>query len=44
MLVMRYAMRLITLSDEQLSRSDVNGDGVVNTTDALLIMRIALNA
>ena len=39
MLVMRYAMKLITFTDEQIAVADFNGDGSVNLDDALLILR-----
>ncbi len=40
--LMRYALSLITLTDEQLALADFNGDGAVNALDALLIMRSAM--
>jgi hypothetical protein len=36
-------MNIIALEGQGLLNGDVNGDGVVNATDAVLIMRIALN-
>ncbi len=42
LLAMRYAMGLISLTDEQLACADVNGDGDVAIDDALIIMRAAM--
>ena len=42
-LAMRYAIGIAELSDEQLSIGDINGDGIVNSSDATMIARIALN-
>ncbi|MBQ1553569.1 MAG: dockerin type I repeat-containing protein, partial [Clostridia bacterium] len=42
LIVLRYAMNLITLTDEQLAVADMNGNGKVDATDAVLIMRYAL--
>jgi len=39
---MRAALNLITLTDAQQAVADVNGDGDVNATDALMILRMAL--
>jgi hypothetical protein len=41
-LVLRYSMGIITLTDEQLAIGDMDGSGAVNVTDALMIMRIAM--
>ena len=40
-IVYRYASGKYQLSADQLLAADVNGDGVVNTTDAALIYRVA---
>ena len=40
--VMRYAMRLGSLSPEALQACDVDGSGDVNATDALLILRAVM--
>ena len=42
LLVMRYAMGLITLTPAQLQRANVNGDSGVDISDALIIMRVAM--
>lgn len=39
LLVLRYTMSLMDFTDEQLTVGDMNGDGVVDSTDAVLIMR-----
>ena len=41
-LIMRYALGLIELSEKQLLAADVNGDGTVNASDAIVIMRKTL--
>ncbi len=42
LLVMRYTLRTVELSAEQLELADYNSDGNVDTTDALLIFRKTL--
>lgn len=42
LIVMRHAMVLTELTEEEAERADVNRDGVVNTIDALLTLRMAL--
>ncbi len=42
LLVMRHALGLINLTDEQLAHANVNGDDRVNTEDAVIINRIAM--
>ena len=42
LMIMRYSLGLIQLTDAQLAVSDVNGDGEVNANDALFLMRRAL--
>jgi hypothetical protein len=37
--ILRYAAGLVTLSEADLTRFDLNGDGVVNSADALLVLR-----
>ena len=39
LLVMRYSMTIISLSDRAFAAGDMNGDGSVNATDAINIMR-----
>ncbi|MDE7398053.1 MAG: hypothetical protein K2N06_00855 [Oscillospiraceae bacterium] len=41
-LILKHAVELITLNDEQLDRADVNGDGRVNAADATLILKMAV--
>jgi len=36
-------MQMQELDAEQLARADVNGDGVVDASDALLILRAGMN-
>ena len=43
LLVLRYSMNLSNLTANQLLAADVNGDGVVNSVDATLIMRQSMN-
>ncbi|MBR3272095.1 MAG: dockerin type I repeat-containing protein [Clostridia bacterium] len=40
LLVVRYVVGLETLTDEQKTRADVNGDGKVNALDAAAILRL----
>ena len=42
LLILRYAIKLTTLTDVQIAVSDVNGDGKANTSDAMLIQRYAI--
>lgn len=37
--ILRYAARLIDLSETQLKAADANGDGVVDVNDAVMILR-----
>ena len=43
MLVQRYAIKLATLTDEQLKAADVDKNGKVNAKDALYILRCSIN-
>ena len=43
LLSMRAVMELEELTDEMLANCDMNGDGVVNFTDALIMLRMVLN-
>lgn len=43
LLLMRYCMGLISLTDEQLAFADMDGDGEIYMNDAILICRAALN-
>ena len=43
MTVQRYAIKLATLTDEQLKAADVDKDGKVNAKDALYILRCSIN-
>lgn len=42
MQVLRHALQIVTLSDNQLAAADCNGDGVVDVVDALIIMRYCI--
>ncbi len=42
LMVLRHAMQLLTLSQEQLELADFNGDGSVNVVDAVEILRSAM--
>ena len=42
LLVMRHAMGIITLTDEQLAVADLDGDGAITISDAIIIMRITM--
>ena len=42
LLVMRWSMNIVILSEQGLINGDMNGDGLVNATDAVLIMRVCL--
>lgn len=42
-MLMRYAIGTEGLTDEQVARADLNGDGAVDVFDALLALRAALN-
>ena len=42
LMVLRAALELVELTDEQTELADVNGDGSVTLSDALLILRAAL--
>lgn len=42
LMVLRHAMVLNELTEEEIERADVNRDGVVNSIDALLTLRMAL--
>ena len=37
--ILRYAARLIDLSETELKAADANGDGVVDVNDAVMILR-----
>ena len=43
MLIQRYAVNLVTLSDGQLKAADVNSDGKATNKDALEILRYTIN-
>ena len=43
LLTMRHFVHLDTLTDAQFAAADVNGNGVVNGTDAMLILRRTIN-
>ncbi|MBR3381774.1 MAG: hypothetical protein IKG85_01875 [Clostridia bacterium] len=43
LLVLRFAMSLVSLTPEQQAAGDVNGDGAANASDALLILRTAMS-
>ncbi|MBS7331786.1 MAG: hypothetical protein KIG69_07585, partial [Eubacteriales bacterium] len=43
LLAMRGAMGTITLTASQLAHADLDGDGTVTASDALAIMRMAMN-
>lgn len=43
LLVLRAALGISELSNEQASRADVNGDGNITTVDALIILRMTLD-
>ena len=40
-LVLQYASQSTSLSEQQLMAADVNEDGVINATDALMINKFA---
>ncbi len=40
LLIMQYVAKNIEFTDEQIAKADINGDDVVNSTDALTLMRI----
>ncbi len=42
LLLLRYALGLQSLNDDQLLRGDVNGDGVDDANDALVVLRVSL--
>ncbi|MBR0156645.1 MAG: hypothetical protein IJM20_03885 [Clostridia bacterium] len=42
LLALRYAMGVITLTDEQIASGDMDGNGTINATDAIQIMRVSL--
>ena len=42
MLIQRYAVNLVSLSDDQQKAADVNGDGKVTAKDALEILRYTI--
>ena len=42
LLVLRYSMSLTEFDDDQLEVADINGDGIVNSMDALLILRMVI--
>lgn len=42
LMVLRYAVRKITLSDVQKLAANVNGDSEINSTDALMILQYAV--
>lgn len=39
---LRCGMEIVTLTPQQLTVGDMNGDGSVNVTDAIMILRAAL--
>ena len=41
---MRYVLRICELSQQEMLLADVNGDGVIDLSDTLLAMRIAIGA
>lgn len=41
-LVLRYALKLGSLTEEQKSKADINSDGVINSSDARTLLRGAL--
>ena len=43
LLVLRYVSGLIQLNQEQLQKADYDQNGIVNTVDVLVIMRVSLN-
>lgn len=43
LIVLRYSLSLITLSDNQLQLADINGNGTVDANDALMLLRRSLN-
>ncbi|MBR3298358.1 MAG: hypothetical protein IKI64_04045 [Clostridia bacterium] len=43
MLIMRYSMNIIDASELDLENSNANGDGIVNASDALAVLRMAMD-
>ena len=43
LLVLRHSMNIYQLNDDQLPHADMNGDGIINFDDAVLIIRNALD-
>ena len=41
-MIMRYTMQLETYSDEVVARMDVDGDGDIDSIDALILMRYTM--
>lgn len=41
MLVMKYDAGLLSLSNDEIKRADLNGDGKIDSCDAVYILRIA---
>ena len=39
---MRHAMQIITLPDDVLYNADVDGNGSIEISDAILVMRMAM--
>ena len=42
LLALRCGMVIVTLTPQQLTLGDMDGDGSVNVTDAIMILRAAL--
>ncbi|MBO4563358.1 MAG: Ig-like domain-containing protein [Clostridia bacterium] len=42
LMILRYAMGVISLTDEQILRAEVDGDGNITSADAIYVLRIAL--
>ena len=40
--LLRHTLSLLPLPDEYVAYADINGDGVVDTSDALMLMRAVL--
>ena len=40
---MRHAMGITTVSDQGFVNGDMNGDGALTATDAVLIMRLVMD-
>ena len=42
LMIMRYTLNIITLTDKQMLAADMNSSGTVDASDALIIMRMTL--